>query len=284
MENIRAELFFLKQFGFSSSLLQSIFLLKKDPIKVIFDKEYELYFELFNNLTEKDFKLSTKFNLYKDFKVNLYSNDGFLKGSNSKIYFKYDENDLSNLIPVELRPLFMYAVGNISLLRDKWKKVAIVGTRKPSIESIEITKKITKEYVEKGYVIVSGLAEGIDTISHETSIINNGYTIAVLPSNFNNIYPKNNQRLAEDILKKGLLLTAVGPRENTYKATFLERNQYIANISDLIIITETNLKSGTMNTIRNASKANKRILFVNQKDEAINKKIIKFGGEMINEK
>lgn len=283
MENIRAELFFLKQFGFSSTLLNSIFLLKKDPLNIIFNKEYELYFELINNFTEKDINLAKKFDSYNEFKLDLYSNEEFLKGSKSKIYFKYDDNVLTNLIPNKIMPLFMYALGDTSLLTNEYKKVAIVGTRTPSLESIETTKKITKKYIEQGYVIVSGLAEGIDTVSHEAAIFYKGYTIAVLPSSLNNIYPKKNEQLAKEIVEQGLLLTAIGPKENTYKSTFLERNQYVANISDLVIIIETNLKSGTMNTIRNASEANKKILFVDQKDEAVNEKIIRFGGEMINE-
>ncbi len=79
------------------------------------------------------------------------------------------------------------------------------------------------------------------------------------------------------------MLTSIGPNENTYKSSFLDRNKYIANISDIVVVTETNLKSGTMNTIRSASIAGKKILFVNQGDNLINNKIYEFGGEMIDD-
>lgn len=79
------------------------------------------------------------------------------------------------------------------------------------------------------------------------------------------------------------MVTSIGPKENTYKSSFLDRNQYLANISDIVVVTETNLKSGTMNTIRNASEASKKILFVDQEDELINNKIRGFGGEMLND-
>ncbi|PEV55412.1 DNA processing protein DprA [Bacillus cereus] len=283
VENIRSELFFLKQFGFNNTLLQAIFLLGIDPIKIIFNKGYKIYAELENKFTDKDRKLAENHYKYRDFKRDLFKEDDFLRDSISKMYFKYDVNEMTELIPEKIMPLFMYSKGDISLLAVNQKRVAIVGTRHPSQKAIAITKKLTKKFVEDNYVIVSGLAKGIDTISHETAIVHKGKTIAVLPTNFNKIYPKENQELAKKILEEGLLVTSIGPKENTYKSSFLDRNQYLANISDIVVVTETNLKSGTMNTIRNASEASKKILFVDQEDELINNKIRGFGGEMLND-
>lgn len=282
-ENIRSELFFLKQFGFNNTLLQYIFLLGIDPIQAIFNRKYKTDAELEGKFTDKERKLAESFDEYRRFKINLFKNEEMLeKNSKNKIYFKYDINEVTELIPEKIMPLFMYSKGDISLLEGNKKRVAIVGTRQPSKKAIAITEKLTKKFVEDNYVIVSGLAEGIDTISHETAIINKGKTIAILPTNFKKIYPKKNQELANKILNDGLLLTSIGPKENTYKSSFLERNQYVANISDIVVVTETNLKSGTMNTIRNASEANKKILFVDQENEIVNNKIFKFGGEMLN--
>lgn len=281
--NIRSELFFLKQFGFNNTLLQDIFLLGIDPIKAIFDSRYLAYPDLERKFTDKDVKLTRNYSQYIIFKSNLFKEEDFLKDNISKIYFKYDENELTRLIPERILPLFMYSKGDKSLLNLNKKRVAIVGTRHPSLKAIASTKKLTRKFVEDNYVIVSGLAEGIDTISHETALICKGKTIAVLPTNFKKIYPKENQNLAKKILEEGLLLTSIGPKENTYKSSFLDRNQYVANISDIVVVTETNLKSGTMNTIRNASEANKKILFVDQEDDLINNKIYEFGGEMLND-
>ncbi|MDA2780968.1 DNA-processing protein DprA [Bacillus cereus group sp. Bc002] len=283
VKNIRSELFFLKQFGFNNTLLQEIFLLGIDPIKIIFNKGYKISAELESRFTDKDRKLAEDYYKYRKFKRDLFQEDDFLRDSISKIYFKYDVNEMTELMPKKIMPLFMYSKGDISLLEANKKRVAIVGTRHPSEKAIAITKKLTRKFVEDNYVIVSGLAEGIDTISHETAIVYKGKTIAVLPTNFKKIYPKENQELAKAILDEGLLLTSIGPKENTYKSSFLNRNQYIANISDLVVVTETNLRSGTMNTIRNASEASKKILFVDQEDELINNKIYEFGGEMLND-
>lgn len=283
VENIRSELFFLKQFGFNNTLLQDIFLLGVDPIKIIFNRGYKIYAELDSKFTDKDRKLAENHYNYRKFKSDLFKEDTFLRDSISKIYFKYDVNEMTELLPEKIMPLFMYSKGDISLLGVTQKRVAIVGTRHPSQKAIAITKKLTKKFVEDNYVIVSGLAKGIDTISHETAIVHKGKTIAVLPTNFNKIYPKENQELAKIILDEGLLVTSIGPKENTYKSSFLDRNQYVANISDIVVVIETNLKSGTMNTIRNASEASKKILFVDQEDESINNKIKDFGGEMLND-
>lgn len=192
-------------------------------------------------------------------------------------------NKVTKLIPAKNMPLFIYTKGDISLLDSDRIRVAIIGSRKPSNKSINITVIITQKFVNKNFVIVSGLAKGIDTISHKTTLLNNGKTIAVLPTNFNKIYPSDNNELANEIRNKGLLMTAIGPNENTYKSNFLNRNNYIANISDIVVVIETNIKSGTMNTIRNASEAGKKILYIDQEDEIINSMINELGGELIND-
>ncbi|HAZ5953178.1 TPA: DNA processing protein DprA [Staphylococcus aureus] len=280
---MRTELFFLKQFGFNNTLLQEIFIKGLDPIKTIFSNEYLIRANIGRKFTDKDVLLANDYYKYREFKYYLFNKDEFFRDSKSKIYFKFDETNITKLLPEKIMPLFMYTKGNNSLLDIKKQRVAIIGTRHPSNRAIKITKKITQKFLEDNYVIVSGLAEGIDTISHKTAIKYNGNTIAILPTNFKNIYPKENIELAKEILDKGLLLTSIGPNENTYKSSFLDRNKYIANISDIVVVTETNLKSGTMNTIRSASIAGKKILFVNQGDNLINNKIYEFGGEMIDD-
>lgn len=284
VDNIRSELFFLKQFGFSSKLLESIFVLAYSPINAIFKEGSTERFYVDSYFTDKDMVLSTSYIDYLNFKKELFKNDPFLQSAeNNKIYFKYDDNLMTELLSEKIMPLFMYCKGNLGLLNNTRQRVAIVGTRSPSKIAIENARFVTNKFIRERNVIVSGLAEGIDSIVHETALDLNGDTIAVLPTNFNSIYPKKNAKLAHNIAERGLLVSAIGPKENTYKSSFLDRNKYVANISDIIVVIETNLKSGTMNTIRNASEANKKILFVNQEDELINNKIYELGGEMLND-
>lgn len=282
-QNIKSELFFLKQYGYSDRILEYIFLYGNNPLHFLF--EYEDYSNAERELfTKKDLELSKRKAEYLSFKTSFFYSEPFLrKNNNNKIYFKYDDTALSSLLPPKIQPLFMYSKGIEGLLSIDKKRVSIVGTRKPSEDSIKITQTLVKKYVENDYIVVSGLAEGVDTSAHIATIDHGGKTIAVLPTNLNNIYPKKNTALAKMIEKEGLLLTSVGPNQNTFKSNFLERNQYVAYLSDIILVIETNLKSGTMNTIRNASMANKKIYFVDQKNDEINKKIIGFGGVLINE-
>lgn len=280
--NTKSELFFLKQFGFSDRLLEDIYLSDEPPLTIFFSKDHCINKNL--KFSNQDIVLSESFEKYSKFKLTLFENEEFLhKNGINRIYFKYDNTDLSTLISRKKMPLFMYSIGDCSLLDTKKKRVAIIGTRKPKNKSIFITRNIVKKYVEDDYIIVSGLAEGIDTIAHQTAIEQFGKTIAVLPTNFKKIYPKENSNLAQSILNNGLLLSSIGPNEHTYKSSFLDRNQYVANISDIIIVIETNIKSGTMNTIRNASEAGKKILYINQEDSLVNERIKNYGGEIIDE-
>lgn len=281
-KNTRSQLFFLKQFGFSGKLLDIIYRSDLNPLDVVFNHRGENFNSMSTFFSPKDKKLSFLTHDFNRFVSNLVQNEDLLKSkSGNKIFFKYDVNEITNILPESILPLFMYGKGDLSLLAADRSRVSIIGTRTPSEKSIEMTRYFTKKFVSEKYIVVSGLADGIDSISHRTVLENGGKTIAVLPTNFNKIYPKRNEKLANEISTKGLLLTSIGPNENTYKKSFLERNKYVANICDLLLIVETNLKSGTMNTIRNAGEAQKKILFIDQKDSEINKKIIEFGGEMI---
>lgn len=281
VKNIRSELFFLKQFGFSSKLLESIFILEYSPLNAIFEEWSSERFYVESDFTDKDRELSSLYLDYVNFKEELFKKDPFLQlAENNKIYFKYDENLMTELLPEKIMPLFMYCKGNLNLLSNTRKRVAIVGTRNPSQIAIENAEFVTNKYISERHVIVSGLAEGIDSIVHETALDLNGDTIAVLPTNFNSIYPKKNTKLAHDIAERGLLISAIGPKENTYRSTFLDRNQYVAGMSDIVFVIETSERSGTMNTIRNARDFGKKILYIKQLDDSVNDIIEDMGGEL----
>ncbi|KKI59674.1 Rossmann fold nucleotide-binding protein Smf [Staphylococcus warneri] len=277
MNNVRSKILLLNQYGFSDKLLKAIYNNNIDPLETIFDKACESYNYFLNIYTEKDYNLSKNIDGLIEFnkrfkKSYLFHND------NIKVFFKYQKKELQNLIPDSIFPLFMYSNGDINLLNSDKARVSIIGTRKPSSESVKLCEHYTQKYTNKGYVIVSGLAKGIDTIAHQTALKNKGHTISVIPTEFNNIYPKENYKLAKEIAAKGLLLSSKGPFSNTYKSDFLDRNKYVANISDEILVIETNLKSGTMNTIRNASIAKKRIYYFDNLDIETQKVIEEYGG------
>lgn len=143
-------------------------------------------------------------------------------------------------------PYFLFCKGNLSLLNDVG--IAIVGTRMPSNYGKLVTEKFAKELAEGGVVIISGLAYGVDSISHRKALECGGKTIAVLGGGFDKIYPSQHTDLAREIEEKGLLVTEYSPSYPVAKFTFPNRNRIVAGLSNGILITEAGMKSGTMIT------------------------------------
>ena len=90
-------------------------------------------------------------------------------------------------------PFVLFYKGDINLLNYK-NTIGVIGSRKNTSYGEKVTKKIVKELVDNNYLIVSGLARGIDSIAHKTCLENNGKTIAVLGNGINVIYPKENEK------------------------------------------------------------------------------------------
>lgn len=144
-------------------------------------------------------------------------------------------------------PLFIYYKGNKKLL-NKYS-ISIVGSRKITEYHNIITKEIIFNLKNKNLVITSGLALGIDSLSHKYALDNNLKTIAVLPSSLNNVYPFRNSNLSNTILNNDGLLISEYP-SNTKLETyhFPKRNRIIAGLSKKIIVISGTLKSGTLIT------------------------------------
>lgn len=155
-------------------------------------------------------------------------------------------------------PEILYAIGNINLLKEK--SFGIIGTRKISEYGEKNCKFFTKELTLRDIPIVSGMALGTDTIAHKTALENNGKTIAVLGSGFDNIFPKENLSLFEDIIKNdGLVITEYENSVKPIKTNFPERNRIITAISEGILVIEAAYRSGTSITVRNAKNQKKKV-------------------------
>lgn len=162
--------------------------------------------------------------------------------------------DLKNLVDY---PLMFFARGNLKLLEKK--KIGIVGARNCSLYGMNITRKISKKLSDKGYIIVSGLAKGIDKAAH---IEANGKTISVLGTGLLEevFYPKENIPTYKDILKKGgLVISEFMLDEKATKYSFPKRNRIIAGLSSSLIVTEAAKKSGSLITADFASDLGKDI-------------------------
>lgn len=125
-------------------------------------------------------------------------------------------------------------------------RVSIIGTRKPSSDGLEAAERITRALVGNNVVIVSGLAEGIDTRAHQTAIKFGGKTIAVIGTPLNKVYPQKNSQLQQEIMKNHLVISQYPIGYPTTRKNFVLRNRTMALISDATIIVEAGDTSGSI--------------------------------------
>jgi len=156
-------------------------------------------------------------------------------------------------------PKKLYVKG--TLLKDELC-LAIVGTRKPTSYGIEVCKYFTKELTNYGFTIVSGLALGIDSISHQIALENNSRTIAVLGSGLNKITPSTNNNLALKIINNGAVISEYEPDQDATPYNFPQRNRIIAGLAIGTLVIEAGEKSGALITARLATENNREVFAV----------------------
>lgn len=145
----------------------------------------------------------------------------------------------------------LYVLGKI--LRSDKRAVAVVGSREMSKRGKKLTLRFVKELVKNKVTIVSGLARGIDTVAHQSALKYGGRTIAVLGSGLDVIYPPENKKLAEEIVKNGALISGFAYGEKPLPKNFLARNQLIVKFSQAVLVVEGKRRSGTISTANHAA-------------------------------
>lgn len=141
-------------------------------------------------------------------------------------------------------PKELFVAGDSALLIEGLR-VAVVGSRKASDAGLKRTKQFAEALVRHGITVVSGLAEGIDTVAHETAIRMGGRTIAVLGTPLDKAHPAKNRELLE-VIKRDHLAVSQFPEGYPYKKeNFPRRNRTMALVSDATVIVEAGEKSGT---------------------------------------
>lgn len=148
-------------------------------------------------------------------------------------------------------PLVLYALGDINLLKQ-FPTLSVIGTRNPSREAMRKVARMIKPLVCQNWLIVSGMAKGVDRIAHETTLDYQGKTIAVLGSGFYHIYPRENIKLFQKIIEQGLVLSEYSPSIQPTRYHFPERNRIISGLSFGTLVIEATQKSGTMITVDHA--------------------------------
>lgn len=181
-------------------------------------------------------------------------------------------------------PESFFYEGNYSLL-ENGRRVSVVGSRKISDMGIKRTQKITKFLVESGITVVSGLAEGVDTVAHSTAINANGSTIAVIGTPLDKYFPAQNRELQNYIAKEHLLISQFPKGFPTTPKNFPIRNRLMALISDATIIIEASEKSGTKHQGWEALRLGRTVFLMENviKDTSITwaREMVNYGAEVL---
>ncbi|MEW6557046.1 MAG: DNA-processing protein DprA [Elusimicrobiota bacterium] len=147
-------------------------------------------------------------------------------------------------------PPVLYTKGNISE-RDAIA-VAIVGTRRLTTYGKMVCEYLTRELVNAGITIVSGLARGIDTVAHQTAVSEKGRTIAVLGNGLSYHYPPENRKLEDRIAENGAVISEFPLHTKPDRQNFPRRNRLISGLSLGVVVVEADEKSGALITAKSA--------------------------------
>jgi len=159
-------------------------------------------------------------------------------------------------------PKQLYCLGNLELLNYD-KNIAIIGSRDCSYYGERVTKDFSFNLAKEDICIVSGLAKGIDSFAHIGALNAKGKTIAVIGSGLDNIYPKENIKLAQSIVKNsGLIISEYPLGSLPLKQHFPTRNRIISGLSDGVLVTEARKNSGTNITVNFALEQGKDVFVI----------------------
>ena len=236
---IKLSYFYQKMFCFTQ--IEQSFIESNAYKDIISDKTALEYFEKIKNIASN----------FDSFGSIIYGSDKYPK----------------KLLDLKDKLFLLYFLGNYELINKP--SIAIIGSRNASFKGLKRASKITKMLVKNGFVIISGLAEGIDTAVHKACIEENGKTIAVIGTPLNHCYPASNKSLMQEMAKNHLLISQIPfIRYNKMdlelrKKFFPERNKTMSALANATLIIEARDKSGTLTQARAALEQGRPLFILN---------------------
>lgn len=203
-------------------------------------------------------------------------------------------DELKCLKKVKNPPNRLFYKGDLSLLKKR--KIAIVGSRKMTIYTKNLILNLSSKLKNIDFCVVSGCALGCDAAAHKGAFPN---TIAVFGNGLNQIYPKTNEALINQIYNSSLALSQYEPNTPAKGYQFLERNRIVVGLSEALIVAQADLRSGSLQSARlanemgipvfvfphriNESRGINELLAKNKANliDDIDKFVAKFGGEIL---
>jgi len=157
-------------------------------------------------------------------------------------------------------PLGLFVLGILPGFDKLW--LSVIGTRKPTSYGSAVTYKLSKELAEKGVVIASGMADGLDGMAHKAALDAGGLTVAVLGSGADICYPGINEGIYEKIKETGAIISEYPPGTPPSKWNFPRRNRIISGLSLGLLLVEAEIASGTSITVSCALAQGREIMAV----------------------
>ncbi len=232
-------------------------------------KQYKLY-EMFEsieniyNLSENTMRMTgflTNADIQKlaDKSVdNIEETKRSLADSNIKIVTIDSPEYPENLKNLSDPPCVLYIKGRFIDL-NKFASISVVGSRRPTQYGAYAAEYISREVAKNGYIIISGLADGIDSFAHSGALMADMPTVAVMGCGIDKVYPASNTNLASKIIKEGMIISEYPPGTPPAKHRFPERNRIIAALSLATAVIEANENSGSLITSKLALELGKDV-------------------------
>jgi DNA processing protein len=221
---------------------------------------------------------------FKKYEVEFEQLVNKLMKNDIRITSLISDNYPKNLKKIYDAPIILFYKGNLTDL-DKYS-LSIIGTRTPTVYGQTVCENLTAEITKLGIMTVSGMARGIDSIAHKTTLKYSGLTYAILGSGVDVIYPPENRSLYNEILNTGAVISEYEPGAKPDKINFPKRNRIISGISLGTLIIETAKKGGSLITSEFALDQNKEVFAIpgninSKKSEGTNELIKKGTAKLV---
>jgi DNA processing protein len=152
----------------------------------------------------------------------------------------------------------LYGAGDALLLARP--AVAVIGSRSASVEGVTLAGSVARELVALGYVVLSGLATGVDAAAHRSAMAVGGRTIAIIGTPLERVYPPQNAGLQEQVYKEHLLVSPFSPGTATRRWHFPARNRLMARLATATVLVEAAEASGTVHQVREGLALGRQVL------------------------
>ena len=182
-----------------------------------------------------------------------------LKEDNISILHFFEDTYPKQLRTIPDPPLILYLKGDHI---DFSNCIAISGSRDPSHHGHRAAREFGRYFAEQGITVVAGFARGVDLDAHIGALDGGGITFAILPSSISDIYPKENSRLAADVVESGLLISEMSSFERMNRLSFIRRNRITTGLSRCLVIGESDGTGGTLQQFKIAMKQGRPVFVI----------------------